>query len=94
MYIKSEIQKSLSCKKSIFQRHEVSRNILKQGRRRLWGWGAIAPQFLKNAKNALSEITKIPTSYFYLIHPLEEKFDALKYIILHQNLLIVHFVIH
>ena len=84
MYIKSEIQRSLSCKKSIFQRHEVSRNILKQGRRRLWGWGALK-------KNALSEITKIPASYFYLIHPLEEKFDALKYIILHQDLLIVHF---
>ena len=50
---------------------------------------APSPQFKKYAKNAFLKITKIPTSDFYSVNPLEEEFhDYIKHIILNQVLII------
>ena len=41
------------------------------------GAGLGSPQSLKNAKKALSKITKTPTNYIHLFNPLEEEFLGL-----------------
>ena len=52
-----------------------------RGRRKGWGWARTLhlhpPPSLKNAKTALSKITKTPTNYFHLFNPLEEEFLGL-----------------
>ena len=50
MYIESEIQKSLSCKKSIFQRHEISKNILKKRPAKPVGLGGTGSPIFKKCK--------------------------------------------